>query len=245
AAPPAPAPKPAASQASKPAPKPAAPPAPKAAPAPAPKAPPAPAPKPAPAAPTYTVQSGDTLSGIAQRALGAAGRWTDIFNLNRDQISNPNVIHPGQVLKLPSGSKPVPAPAPAPKSSSSAPSGPAPSGNVGSWINQAMTILEQHGVPASKLNANDINTIIMHESSGNPRAQNNWDSNAAAGHPSKGLMQTIDPTFNAYALPGHTDIWNPVDNIIAGVRYAISRYGSIQNVPGIKALAAGRSYVGY
>jgi SLT domain-containing protein len=58
-------------------------------------------------------------------------------------------------------------------------------------------------------------------------------------------MQTIDSTFYAHALPGHTNIWNPVDNIIAGVRYAIGRYGSIDNVPGIVRLHEGMSYVGY
>jgi uncharacterized protein YukE len=71
------------------------------------------------------------------------------------------------------------------------------------------------------------------------------NSNAAAGHPSKGLMQTIDSTFNGNKLPGHDDIWNPVDNIIAGVRYSIGRYGSLSNVPGIKAIHGGGSYVGY
>lgn len=70
----------------------------------------------------------------------------------------------------------------------------------------------------------------MAESGGNPSAINNWDSNAAAGHPSKGLLQTIDSTFAAYALPGHNDIWNPVDNAIAAIRYMIDRYGSIYNV---------------
>lgn len=120
-----------------------------------------------------------------------------------------------------------------------------PTGSVKSWIAQAIEILEQHGYRASQLDAAAINTIIQHESSGNPHAQNNWDSNAKAGHPSKGIMQCIDSTFDAHALPGHRDIWNPVDNIIAGVRYAISRYGSIDDVPGIRAVHAGGSYVGY
>jgi uncharacterized protein YukE len=122
---------------------------------------------------------------------------------------------------------------------------PAAPGTVNTWITEAMKILEENGVPASELNANDIWIIIQHESSGNPNAVNNWDSNAAAGTPSEGLMQTIGPTFNAYALPGHTQIFNPVDNIIAGVRYAISRYGSLSNVPGVKAVNAGEPYVGY
>ena len=129
-------------------------------------------------------------------------------------------------------------------SSGGPPSSPPP-GNVQQWIQQAIQILEQNGVPASELNANDIWTIIQHESGGNPNAINLWDSNAQAGHPSKGLMQTIDSTFNSNSLPGHTNIYNPVDNIIAGVRYALGRYGSIGNVPGIVAVSHGGHYVGY
>jgi WXG100 family type VII secretion target len=56
---------------------------------------------------------------------------------------------------------------------------------------------------------------------------------------------TIDSTFDAHALPGHTNIWNPVDNIVAGVRYALSRYGSLDEVPGVAAVEHGGSYVGY
>ncbi len=118
-------------------------------------------------------------------------------------------------------------------------------GNVGSWIKQAQAILRAHGVPESKMNASDIALIIRHESGGNPNAQNNWDSNARAGHPSIGLMQTIGPTFNHYKLPGHGNIRNPIDNIIAGVRYAIARYGSISNVPGVRNVHHGGQYVGY
>jgi nucleoid-associated protein YgaU len=50
---------------------------------------------------TYTVQAGDTLSAIAKRLLGNANAYMEIFNANRDQLSNPDVIKPGQVLKIP------------------------------------------------------------------------------------------------------------------------------------------------
>jgi len=50
---------------------------------------------------TYTVVSGDSLSKIAQREYGMASKWQAIFDANRDQISDPDMIHPGQVLKLP------------------------------------------------------------------------------------------------------------------------------------------------
>lgn len=129
--------------------------------------------------------------------------------------------------------------------SSSGPPSARPSGAVGQWINEAMQILAQNGYDTSRIDPADIAAIIGHESAGNPNAINNWDSNAAAGTPSKGLMQTIDPTFNSYALPGHHDVWNPVDNIIAGVRYAIDRYGSVSEVPGIVGMRRGTGYVGY
>lgn len=66
------------------------------------------APSAAPAAPaaqpqttTYTVQSGDTLSAIAKKFLGNANDYMAIFNANRDQLSDPDKIKPGQVLKIP------------------------------------------------------------------------------------------------------------------------------------------------
>jgi nucleoid-associated protein YgaU len=49
----------------------------------------------------YTVVSGDTLSGIAQQWYGDASQWPRLFEANRDQISNPDLIFPGQVLRVP------------------------------------------------------------------------------------------------------------------------------------------------
>ena len=51
---------------------------------------------------TYTVVSGDNLSKIAKHFYGHANEWHRIFDANRDQISNPDLIKPGQVLKIPS-----------------------------------------------------------------------------------------------------------------------------------------------
>lgn len=49
---------------------------------------------------TYKVRTGDTLAAIAQRFLGSASRWQEIFNLNRNQLSNPDRLYPGMVLRL-------------------------------------------------------------------------------------------------------------------------------------------------
>jgi len=63
---------------------------------------PAEAPAPAPGARSYTVKAGDTLSAIAQEHLGSANAYMKIFEANRDQLSDPDKIRPGQVLKIPS-----------------------------------------------------------------------------------------------------------------------------------------------
>jgi nucleoid-associated protein YgaU len=62
----------------------------------------APPAKPAePAQQTYTVVAGDSLSKIAKRVYGDAKLWRRIFDANRDQIENPDLIHPGQKLVIP------------------------------------------------------------------------------------------------------------------------------------------------
>ena len=57
------------------------------------------------AATTYTVKSGDTLSKIAKELLGDANAYPEIFNANKDQLSDPDKIKPGQVLKIPQSTK--------------------------------------------------------------------------------------------------------------------------------------------
>lgn len=102
-------------------------------------------------------------------------------------------------------------------------------GNVEQWILQALDILGMsHGYLGM------LENMVAGESGGDPNAINNWDSNAQAGHPSKGLMQTIDSTFQAYMLPGHGNIWNPVDNMLASIRYQLARYGTIVGHAGYK-----------
>lgn len=125
---------------------------------------------------------------------------------------------------------------------------PAAKPEVVEWIKEALTILRDNGVavnPDDQATIDKIWTIIFHESGGNPEAINNWDSNADAGTPSKGLMQTIDPTFQAHKQSGYNDIWNPVHNIMAGVNYTISRYNSLDGHPGLESLNQNGGYKPY
>lgn len=102
--------------------------------------------------------------------------------------------------------------------------------NLDGWIRESLAIMAEKHIPGSY---NGIHRNIIRESSGNPNAINLWDSNAAKGIPSKGLLQVIDPTFNAYHVAGTSfNIYDPVANITAACNYAAARYGSIDNVNG-------------
>jgi nucleoid-associated protein YgaU len=50
---------------------------------------------------TYTVVAGDSLSKIAKKIYGDANRWKEIWEANKDKVRNPDLIHPGQELKIP------------------------------------------------------------------------------------------------------------------------------------------------
>ncbi len=108
------------------------------------------------------------------------------------------------------------------------PPAPAYANNLDGWIREALDILGANSIPASY---DGIMRNVMRESTGNPQAINLWDSNAAAGIPSKGLLQVIAPTFQAYHVTGTSeDIYDPVANIVAACNYAAHRYGSMDNV---------------
>lgn len=99
-------------------------------------------------------------------------------------------------------------------------------GGVERWRSLVLQVLKELGQPASW--ADTVLRRMNQESGGNPNAINNWDSNAKAGMPSQGLMQTIPGTFNAYAGPYRSrGITDPLANIYAGCNYAIHRYGSL------------------
>ncbi|AZF91242.1 hypothetical protein CHPC1014_0015 [Streptococcus phage CHPC1014] len=97
---------------------------------------------------------------------------------------------------------------------------------VARWRDTVVRALEANGIEPNNFRVSKILATIQRESNGDPNAQNNWDSNARAGHPSIGLMQTIGPTFNAYKHPGHNNIRNGYDNLLAAINYIKHRYGT-------------------
>lgn len=195
---------------------------------------------------TYTVVKGDTLYRIAA-AHDVRGGWQQLYKDNRKSIGdNPALILPGldltvrttkatKVTKAAKTStaavKPTSAEKPAQPVTNAIPaSAKTYTNNLDGWIREALDIMAKNKIPGSY---DSIHRNIMRESGGNPRAINNWDSNAAKGTPSKGLLQVIDPTFASYHVAGTAyDPYNPVANIVAACNYAAARYGSIDNVFG-------------
>lgn len=104
-----------------------------------------------------------------------------------------------------------------------------PSGSgVQRWAGQVKEALAANGLSTSQDMIDRVLRQIATESSGNEKAVqgNIGDINNITGDLAKGLMQTISATFNAYKFPGHGDIFNGYDNLLAALNYAKSRYGS-------------------
>lgn len=97
---------------------------------------------------------------------------------------------------------------------------------VARWRDTVVKALEANGIEPNNFRVSKILATIQKESGGDPNAQNNWDINARMGDPSIGLMQTISRTFNAYKHPGHNNIRNGYDNLLAAINYIKHRYGT-------------------
>ncbi|MFE6484891.1 LysM peptidoglycan-binding domain-containing protein [Streptomyces sp. NPDC088747] len=178
---------------------------------------------------TYKVVSGDTLSKIA-RERTTGGTWQTLYKANAAVIgSDPMMLRPGTTLTV--GTKATKTTqAAAETATKSAATSATYTDDLDGWIKESLAIMAEKGIPGSY---DGIYRNIIRESAGNPVAINNWDSNAAAGTPSKGLLQVIDPTFTAYHVAGtSTDPYDPVANITAACNYAAAKYGSIDNVNG-------------
>lgn len=103
------------------------------------------------------------------------------------------------------------------------------------WKSDIKSALSKLGLSTSASMVNRVLRQINTESGGNPKAMGGTDG-LADGH-AEGLMQVKPGTFRAYHLPGHNDIWNGYDNMLAGLNYAKHRYGS-----GLSFLGNGHGY---
>ena len=108
-------------------------------------------------------------------------------------------------------------------------------GEVQSTIRKALDILGIKSNVAMWVKA--ATRQAYNESTFNPGARNDTPAGQAAGGP-KGLMQVVDGTFAAYKYKSYGDVFNPLDNMLAAIRYVIARYGSGNADAGANALWA-------
>lgn len=124
-----------------------------------------------------------------------------------------------------------------------------PNAGTAQWRPLINVALERTG--QSPADAGRTEQQMGHESNGNPKAQNNSDSNAAKGTPSKGLMQVIDPTYDAVRAkwPAHFagldgDLFNPLTNTVAGIDACVNSWGSLAaRWPTTQGYAAGGKFM--
>lgn len=99
-----------------------------------------------------------------------------------------------------------------------------PSRGAEQWRDTIIDALSRTGRPSSEEGVTEQQVQI--ESGGNPSARNDWDSNAAMGDPSVGLLQVIGSTFRAFRDPSlPDDQTDPLANLVAGIKYATATYG--------------------
>ncbi len=164
----------------------------------------------------YVITNGKVRDRMGLSGTGSSGQWVtwpdgDHF----DHIHLNGSMGGGDIFTGGSGS------------SSLSAVGYNPSAGVEQWRSLAIKALKMEG-QYSVANLNAMLRQIQTESGGNPNAVNNWDINAQRGDPSRGLLQTISATFKAYARPGYDkNMVDPLSNMLASIRYAVSRYGSL------------------
>ncbi|EME3534999.1 transglycosylase SLT domain-containing protein [Enterococcus faecium] len=158
----------------------------------------------------YVITQGkvrDRTGQSGQPATGAWEPWPD--NDHYDHLHITGKLGSGDIFKAGGGSSPA-------------------GSGAERWRSQVIEAAKMVGFPTDKGHIDRIISQIQTESGGNEKAvQGGYtDINTITGDLAKGLMQTISATFNAYKMPGHGNIFNGYDNILAGLRYIMARYGT-------------------
>lgn len=158
----------------------------------------------------YVITQGkvrDRTGQSGQPATGSWEPWPD--NDHYDHLHITGKLGSGDIFKAGGGSSPA-------------------GSGAERWRSQVIEAAKMVGFPTDKGHIDRIISQIQTESGGNEKAvQGGYtDINTITGDLAKGLMQTISATFNAYKMPGHGNIFNGYDNILAGLRYIMARYGT-------------------
>lgn len=161
------------------------------------------------------LKHGKVKAGEPIAKTGNSGNWTTGPHLHfqvekgrHDTITNANTVNPLKWLKGHAKS-----------------GGSAPKAGI-KWTPQIKQALRMNGLPTSSAYVNAWARQIDSESSGNPRAvQGGYVDANTGGNEAKGLVQVARNTFNSMKFPGHGNVFNPLDNLLAGIHWAKYKYG--------------------
>lgn len=160
------------------------------------------------------LKEGKIKAGEPMAKTGNSGHWTTGPHLHfqvekgrHDTITNANTVDPAKWLAGHGGG------------------GSAPKAGI-KWAPQIKQALRMNGLPTSSAYVNAWARQIDSESSGNPRAvQGGYVDANTGGNEAKGLVQVARNTFNSMKFPGHGNVFNPLDNLLAGIHWAKYKYG--------------------
>ena len=161
------------------------------------------------------LKEGKIKAGEPMAKTGNSGHWTTGPHLHfqvekgrHDTITNANTVDPAKWLAGHGGG-----------------GGSAPKAGI-KWAPQIKQALRMNGLPTSSAYVNAWARQIDSESSGNPRAvQGGYVDANTGGNEAKGLVQVARNTFNSMKFPGHGNVFNPLDNLLAGIHWAKYKYG--------------------
>lgn len=161
------------------------------------------------------LKHGKVKAGEPIAKTGNSGNWTTGPHLHfqvekgrHDTITNANTVNPLKWLKGHAKS-----------------GGGAPKAGI-KWAPQIKQALRMNGLPTSSAYVNAWARQIDSESSGNPRAvQGGYVDANTGGNEAKGLVQVAGRTFQSMKFPGHGNVFNPLDNLLAGIHWAKYKYG--------------------
>ena len=161
------------------------------------------------------LKHGKVKAGEPIAKTGNSGNWTTGPHLHfqvekgrHDTITNANTVNPLKWLKGHAKS-----------------GGSAPKAGI-KWAPQIKQALRMNGLPTTPAYVNAWARQIDSESSGNPRAvQGGYVDANTGGNEAKGLVQVARNTFNSMKFPGHGNVFNPLDNLLAGIHWAKYKYG--------------------
>ncbi|WP_156757598.1 EspA/EspE family type VII secretion system effector [Actinokineospora pegani] len=182
-------------------------------------------------------------SGNGANSASYGGYQQPGYGGYRPPTGGGSYVPPGSSAPVPNPVSQVTPPDYGPSGPPPTPGAPASMVDRARWIGAAVEVLVNHGVDPSKIDAGQIAQVVDRTSGGNPHAIDMSAPSAGEGNPPKGLLQITDTQFQQDHIPGYDNIWEPVDNMLAGISGILREWGSIMALLQTMSATSGTSQV--